>query len=145
MIAHDGMFIDGDWRPGAATGTIEVVNPADEQVIGTVPAGGAEEVDAAVRAARAALPGWSATAPARRAELLAALAGQLADRQEEMAATITAELGAPIGFSRRVQAGLPVAVTRSYAELAAEFAFEERIGTSLVCQEPIGVVAAIRT
>ncbi|WP_159058324.1 aldehyde dehydrogenase family protein, partial [Streptomyces europaeiscabiei] len=56
MKAHDGMYIGGTWRPAAGTDTIEVVNPADEQVIDRVPAGTAEDVDAAVRAARAALP-----------------------------------------------------------------------------------------
>ncbi|WP_199837440.1 aldehyde dehydrogenase family protein, partial [Streptomyces caniscabiei] len=52
MKAHDGMYIGGTWRPAAGTDTIEVVNPADEQVIGRVPAGTAEDVDAAVRAAQ---------------------------------------------------------------------------------------------
>ncbi|MEU2786727.1 aldehyde dehydrogenase family protein, partial [Streptomyces sp. NPDC007110] len=54
MKAHDGMYIDGAWRPAAGQDVIEVVNPADEQVLGTVPAGTAADVDAAVRAARAA-------------------------------------------------------------------------------------------
>ncbi|BFO20193.1 hypothetical protein SHKM778_65810 [Streptomyces sp. KM77-8] len=57
MKAYDGMYIDGAWRPAAGPDVIEVVNPADEQVIATVPAGTVEDVDAAVRAARAALPG----------------------------------------------------------------------------------------
>ncbi|MEV4439359.1 aldehyde dehydrogenase family protein [Streptomyces sp. NPDC049577] len=143
MIAHDGMFIDGSWRPAAGGGTIEVVNPADEQVIGTVPAGTAEDVDAAVRAARAALPGWAATPPARRAEYLTALRDALAARQEEIAATVVAELGSPIGFAQRVHAGLPVAVASSYAELALNHPFEEQIGTSTVLHEPVGVVGAI--
>ncbi|QLE71372.1 aldehyde dehydrogenase family protein [Streptomyces rectiverticillatus] len=143
MNAHDGMYIDGSWRPAAGSGTIEVVNPADEQVIATVPAGDAEDVDAAVRAARAALPGWAATPPARRGEYLAALRDALAARQEEIAATVTAELGAPTGFATRVHTGLPIAVAGSYAELAASHPFEERIGTSTVLHEPVGVVGAI--
>ncbi|GHC41452.1 aldehyde dehydrogenase family protein [Streptomyces cinnamoneus] len=143
MIAHDGMYIDGSWRPAAGRDTTEVVNPADEQVIGVVPAGTAEDVDAAVRAARAALPAWAATPPARRGEYLAALRDALAARQEEVAATVTAELGSPTGFALRVHAGVPVAVAGSYAELAAEHAFEERIGNSTVLHEPVGVVAAI--
>ncbi|MFI1800473.1 aldehyde dehydrogenase family protein [Streptomyces sp. NPDC020379] len=143
MIAHDGMYIGGSWRPAVGTGAIEVVNPADEQVIGQVPAGCAEDVDAAVAAARAALPGWAATAPARRGEFIAALRDQLAARQDEIAATVTAELGSPIGFATRVHAGLPVAVAGSYAELAATYAFEERVGNSTVLQEPVGVVGAI--
>lgn len=56
MKAQDGMYIDGAWRPAAGRERIEVVNPADEQVIGGVPAGNADDVDAAVRAARAAFP-----------------------------------------------------------------------------------------
>ncbi|MFE0085036.1 aldehyde dehydrogenase family protein, partial [[Kitasatospora] papulosa] len=54
MKAHDGMYIGGEWRPAAGPDAIAVVNPADEQVIGHVPAGTAEDVDAAVRAARGA-------------------------------------------------------------------------------------------
>ncbi|MFH8790433.1 aldehyde dehydrogenase family protein [Streptomyces roseoverticillatus] len=143
MNPHDGMYIDGAWRPAAGAGTIEVVNPADEQVIGTVPAGDARDVDAAVRAARAALPGWAATPPARRGEHIAALRDALAARQEEIAATVTAELGSPKGFAQRVHTGLPIAVAGSYAELAASHPFEERIGNSTVLHEPVGVVAAI--
>ncbi|MFG2865929.1 aldehyde dehydrogenase family protein [Streptomyces sioyaensis] len=143
MNAHDGVFIGGHWRPAAGTDVIEVVNPSDERVIGAVPAGSAADVDAAVNAARSALPGWAATAPTRRAELLAALSEELAACQEQMASLITAEVGTTIGFSRRVQAGLPVTMTRLHAELAADFAFEERVGNSLVLLEPVGVVGAI--
>ncbi|PHQ53411.1 aldehyde dehydrogenase family protein, partial [Streptomyces cinnamoneus] len=138
MSNHDGMYIGGSWRPAAGRGVTEVVNPADEQVIATVPAGDGEDVDAAVRAARAALPAWSATAPARRGEHLVALRDALDARREEIAATVTAELGSPIGFARRVHVGLPVAVTASYAELAATYAFEERVGNSTVLHEPVG-------
>ncbi|QKW05682.1 aldehyde dehydrogenase family protein [Streptomyces sp. NA04227] len=143
MKAHDGMYIDGDWRPAAGTESISVVNPADEQVIGQVPAGTAEDVDAAVRAARAALPGWAATPPAERAARLAALRDVLAARKEEIAETVTAELGSPLEFSRLVHAGVPIAVAGSYAELAAEYAFEEQVGNSRVLLEPVGVVGAI--
>ncbi|MER7156122.1 aldehyde dehydrogenase family protein, partial [Streptomyces lydicus] len=58
MKQHDAMYIDGSWRPAEGGSTIEVVDPADGRVIATVPAGSAADVDAAVRAARAALPGW---------------------------------------------------------------------------------------
>ncbi|MFF5965750.1 aldehyde dehydrogenase family protein [Streptomyces collinus] len=143
MKAHDGMYIDGAWRPAAGQDVIEVVNPVDEQVIGTVPAGTAEDVDAAVRAARAALPDWAATPPAERAERLAALRDVLVTRADEIAETVTAELGSPLKFSQAVHAGVPIAVAGSYAELAATYAFEEKTGNSVVHHEPIGVVAAI--
>ncbi|MDQ0786114.1 aldehyde dehydrogenase family protein [Streptomyces sp. B3I8] len=140
---HDAIYVDGAWRPAAGPDTIEVVNPADEQVIAHVPAGTAEDVDRAVRAARAALPGWAATEPAERAARLAALRDRLEDRAEEIAETVTAELGAPLKLARTVHVGMPVAVAGSYAELAATYAFEERLGNSTVLHEPVGVVGAI--
>ncbi|MEU2789717.1 aldehyde dehydrogenase family protein [Streptomyces sp. NPDC007100] len=143
MKQHDAMYIDGSWRPAAGPDAIDVVNPADERVIATVPAGTAQDVDAAVRAARAALPAWARTAPAERAARLAALRDQLAAHAEEVAATVTAELGAPLAFSKAVHAGVPVAVAGSYAELAASYTFEEKIGNSTVLHEPVGVVGAI--
>ncbi|MEV6565559.1 aldehyde dehydrogenase family protein [Streptomyces kronopolitis] len=143
MKQHDAMYIDGSWRPAAGGETIEVVNPADERVIATVPAGSAADVDAAVHAARAALPGWAATAPGERADRLAALHGRLTPRADEIAETVTAELGSPLAFSKAVHAGVPLAVCASYAELARTYAFEEKIGTSTVLHEPVGVVGAI--
>ncbi|MEU5837852.1 aldehyde dehydrogenase family protein [Streptomyces diacarni] len=143
MKAHDGMFIDGSWRPAAGSGTIEVTNPADGTLLATVPAGGPADVDAAVRAARAALPGWSATPPAERAARLEALQQVLLARRDEIAETVTAELGSPLTLSRKVHAAAPIAVSGSYAQLAAEYPFEERVGNSRVLREPVGVVGAI--
>ncbi|MFB7935143.1 aldehyde dehydrogenase family protein [Streptomyces sp. NPDC056039] len=143
MKAYDGMYIGGAWRPAAGQDVIEVVNPVDEQVIGTVPAGTAQDVDTAVRAARAALADWAATPPAERAARLAALRDVLVARADEIAETVTAELGSPLKFSQAVHAGVPIAVAGSYAELAATYAFEEKTGNSVVHHEPIGVVGAI--
>jgi aldehyde dehydrogenase (NAD+) len=143
MKAHDGMYIDGAWWPAAGRDVIDVVNPVDEQVIGRVPAGTAEDVDAAVRAARAAFPAWAATPPAERAARLAALRDVLVARKDEIAETVTAELGAPLKFSENVHAAVPIAVAGSYAELAATYAFEEKHGNSTVYLEPVGVVGAI--
>lgn len=143
MKAHDGMYIGGEWRAALGQGRIEVLNPADEQLIASVPAGTAEDVDAAVRAARAAFPAWAATAPAERAALIGALRDVLVARKGEIAQVITAELGSPLGFSEMVHVGAPIAVASSFAELGASYAFEERIGNSTVLLEPVGVVGAI--
>ncbi|MDT9686520.1 aldehyde dehydrogenase family protein [Streptomyces sp. TRM76323] len=143
MKVHDGMYIDGAWRSAVGTGTIAVVNPATEEPFATVPAGGAEDVDAAVRAARAAFPGWSTTPPAERAARLAALRDALAAHQDEIAATVTAELGAPPKIAHAVHAGLPITVTGSYVDILATYPFEEEVGNSTVLLEPVGVVGAI--
>ncbi|MEV7446315.1 aldehyde dehydrogenase family protein [Streptomyces sp. NPDC091204] len=143
MKAQDGMYIDGAWRPAVGADRIEVVNPADGQVIAEVPAGTAEDVDAAVRAARAALPGWAATPAAERAALIGALRDALQARKGELTEAVTAELGAPLPFAKAVHVGGSIAVTASFAEMAASYAFEERIGNSTVLLEPVGVVGAI--
>jgi aldehyde dehydrogenase (NAD+) len=137
------MYIDGEWRPAAGPEKIEVSNPADGTVIATVPAGGEEDVAAAVRAARAAFPGWSATSPAERASLLGALRDAMESRRDEIAETVTRELGSPLAFSRAVHASVPIAVCAGYAKLTADHPFEEEIGNSRVFHEPVGVVGAI--
>ncbi|PZG07027.1 aldehyde dehydrogenase family protein [Nonomuraea aridisoli] len=129
-----------------ATGSslmIDVINPATGEVIAQVPDGTPADVDRAVAAARAAFPGWAAVDPAERARIVGRVADGLRARTEEIAATITREMGAPITLSRTAQAGFPVKVAASFAELAAGFAWTERIGDSLVVREPIGVVGAI--
>jgi aldehyde dehydrogenase (NAD+) len=137
------MYIDGEWRPAAGPEKIDVSNPADGTVIAAVPAGGEEDVAAAVRAARAAFPGWAATPPAERAARLGALRDVLETRRDEIAATVTTELGSPLGFSQAVHAAVPIAVCASYAKLAADYPFEEKVGNSRIFHEPVGVVGAI--
>src|SRR3954454_22118265 len=122
--------------------TIDVVNPYTEDIIGRVPACGPEDVDRAVLAARVALPAWSATPAAERGAHLAAIAEGLSERGDELAATISAELGMPIGLSRLIQVGLPTMTFASMAGLLEDLEAEE-IGNSLVVREPLGVVAAI--
>jgi len=125
------------------TGTIDVVNPATNEVIAAVPAGTPAEVDKAVAAATAAFPGWAGTPVAERAAIVQRISEGLQARVGEIADTITAEMGAPITLSRMAQAGLPIAVTASLAGLAADFPWTEEIGNALIVREPIGVVGAI--
>ncbi|WP_345701576.1 aldehyde dehydrogenase family protein [Kitasatospora terrestris] len=143
MQQHADQYIGGAWRPSLDGGAIEVVDPATETVIATVPAGAAADIDAAVAAARAAARGWAATGREERLAALTRLRDGLAAAQAEIAGTVTAELGSPIGFATAVQAGLPLAVASSYLEILAGYAFEERVGNSVVHAEPVGVVAAI--
>ncbi len=137
-------YIAGGWVPSAAEAGIEVSNPATGEVIDTVPAGHPADVDQAVEAARAAFGGWSATTPADRAGYLAAARDLLADRAAAVAAVISADMGAPISFARRVQVGTPVAVLDNFVDVLASYDFGgERVGNSLVVREPAGVVGAI--
>ncbi|MEU8074583.1 aldehyde dehydrogenase family protein [Catellatospora citrea] len=137
----------GHWIGGrivAGSGeTIPVTNPATGEIVAEAPAGTSAHVDLAVAAARAAFPGWAATDPAERAAVVRRIAEGLQARAEEIAVTITAEMGSPITMSRTAQIGFPVAVANSFAALAADYAWTEQVGNSLIVREPIGVVGAI--
>lgn len=142
-LDRTALYIDGGWVATAGQETIDVVNPATEEVIATIPAGTPADVDVAVAAARRAFQDWAATNPEERAKYLSALHEALSARQEEVARTISAEMGAPTKLAIAVQTGLPLGVLKSYAELLSAYSFEEQVGNSLVVREPIGVVAAI--
>jgi acyl-CoA reductase-like NAD-dependent aldehyde dehydrogenase len=122
---------------------LDVVNPATEKVIGHVPDANADDADDAVAAASDAFAAWSAESVSRRQGYLAALAAGLAEREDEIARTVTREVGTPIERSRPWQAAQPAFVTKGYADLLSTYRFEEQIGNSLVVREAIGPVVAI--
>jgi aldehyde dehydrogenase (NAD+) len=138
-----GHVIDGQQIDGSGE-RIDVVNPATEEVIASVPAGTAADIDAAVRAAGSAFQSWSRTSVPERVEVLRRIVAELTARRDEVASTVTAEMGSPISFSLNVQASLPIGVANGIAELlAGDFSFAEEIGNSLVLREPVGVVGCI--
>ena len=143
IIVRDSIFVDGAWVPSSGTGTLEVTNSTTEEVMGTIPEGTSADVDVAVAAARAAFPGWSATAPEERGKYCARIADGLAARMDEVATLISQEVGMVKSLSKIIQVGLPQNSFNVIPQLVAEFAWEERIGNSLVVREPVGVVGAI--
>ncbi|MEU6037378.1 aldehyde dehydrogenase [Actinomadura sp. NPDC047616] len=149
MREHDRLFIDGDWAAPAGTGTIEVVSPHTEEVVGRVPEGTEADIDAAVAAARRAFDHgpWPRMTPAERAAILGRLAAIYAERQQEMADLITEEMGSPILFSVFGQAAMAQMVLQYYVNLADGYAWEDEragmLGPVTVTREPVGVVAAI--
>ncbi|KOX17543.1 aldehyde dehydrogenase family protein [Nocardiopsis sp. NRRL B-16309] len=141
------LYIDGAWTDSASDEALDVVNPATEQVIDSVPAGATEDVDAAVRAAAAALPAWSALTPGQRVTHLAKALELYNARIGDIAEILTQDMGAPAVFARKVQAGLPSLMFQTFIDLVEEagerYFAGERQGTSLIVREPIGVVGAI--
>ena len=137
------IYVDGQWVPSAGTGTIDIVNPATEEVLDTVPEGAGEDVDAAVAAARRAFESWAATPVEERCRYVGLISEKLHERQDEIARTISADVGTPLKIAQKVQAGLPITVSRTFSDPAALGEFAEEVGNSLVVREPIGVVGAI--
>ena len=143
MSARQQIYVGGNWVDSAGDGSIDVVNPSNEEVIGSVPDGVGADVDVAVAAAREAFPGWAATPLEERLGYIEKLAGQLGARSEEIGELISREVGMPGKMAVMIQAGLPVGTTASVPGTAREFPFEETLGRSLVTREPVGVVGCI--
>ena len=143
MSARQQIYVGGNWVDSAGDGSIDVVNPSNEEVIGSVPDGVGADVDVAVAAAREAFPGWAATPLEERLGYIEKLAGQLGARSEEIGGLISREVGMPGKMAVMIQAGLPAGTTASVPATAREFPFEETLGRSLVTREPVGVVGCI--
>ena len=143
MSARQQIYVGGNWVDSAGDGSIDVVNPSNEEVIGSVPDGVSADVDAAVAAAREAFSGWAATPLEERLGYIEKLAGQLGARSEELGGMLSREVGMPGNMSVMIQAGLPAGTTASVPATAREFPFEETLGRSLVTREPVGVVGCI--
>src|SRR5262245_2570179 len=140
---HDKLYINGQWVTPGGAGMIDVINSTTEEVMGRVPEGSSEDVNAAVAAAKAAFEKWSTTTIEERARYLQLISDRLNMRKDEIAAIIACEVGMPLPLATAVQAGMPAAVMGSYAKLLGEFKFEEQIGNAVVAKEPIGVVGCI--
>ena len=143
MHVRETIYIDGAWVASSGSGTIDVYGAATEEVVGRIPDGAPADVDRAVAAARAAFPGWSATSVEERAKQLQHLQEGLIGRTPELAELIATEVGMPIRLAGAIQVGLPTMVMGTYAQMLADFPFEEQVGHSLVVREPVGVVGCI--
>ena len=91
---YEKIYIGGAWVPSEGSGTIDVYDSTNGEVIATIPSGTAGDVDRAVQAARAAFETWSTTTPEERAKALTRVGEGLAARMEEFASVITR---APVG------------------------------------------------
>jgi aldehyde dehydrogenase (NAD+) len=136
-------YIGGEWVKPVERRTLDVVNPADESVAGRISLGGAEDVDRAVAAAKAAFPAYSETSREDRLELLQAIAAEYQKRYAEIADAITEEMGAPSALAQRAQAAVGIGHLQAAIGVLKEYAFEEKRGSTLIKKEPIGVCGFI--
>ena len=141
MHEHDTLYIGGEWVKPAGTGTIEVVSPHTEEVVGRVPDGTTDDIDRAVAAAREAFDHgpWPRRDPSERADAVQKFCDLYAARNEEMANLISTEMGSPLLFSLLAQAPMPLLMLQYFIDLARTFPFEEErqgpLGRVLVRQE----------
>lgn len=135
-------FIDGAWRAPEG-GFIPVENPATRALFARIPDGTAGEVDRAVRAARAALPAWSAVPLARRIELMETMLEHFRAKSDAIVALEVAELGSPVTFARKKHCEYQLKRTAAFIHAARQIELESNYPASIVTLEPVGVVGAI--
>jgi aldehyde dehydrogenase (NAD+) len=136
-------YIDGAWVDPAQRQTLDVINPATEEAVGRISLGSAADVDRAVVAARRAFETFSQTKREERLALLGDIIRIYQRRYEEIARTISLEMGAPFWLSKAAQAATGLAHLGQMVEILKNYAFEEVRGTTLIAREPVGVCGLI--
>jgi betaine-aldehyde dehydrogenase len=147
--AYDRLFIGGNWMSPAGKGTIDVINPTTEEVMGRVPDATQADVDKAVAAARDAFDNgpWPRMSPVERAAIVTKVSEAIKADMQGLAELISTEMGSPVAWGTMAQVFAPTMILDYYAGLASTYAFDEvtpgLMGEVLVAKEPVGVVAAI--
>jgi aldehyde dehydrogenase (NAD+) len=136
-------YVGGQWIEPHGRRTLDVINPATEQAVGTIRMGDAQDVDAAVAAARAAFATYSKSTRDERIALLESIQAGYQRRYGDMAVAISTEMGAPLWLSQQAQAAMGAGHIAATLEALKQLAFEERRGTTILRREPVGVCALI--
>jgi aldehyde dehydrogenase (NAD+) len=136
-------YIDGKWVAPTAASDFSVTNPATEEIIATISLGGVADINKAVAAAKRAFPSFSETKLEDRVALLRKIIEVYQSRIEEMAETISREMGAPMSFTRAAQAPVGLAHLNEVVRILGYFKFEEMHGTTMMRKEPVGVCGFI--
>lgn len=143
MAQHSKFYIDGAWVDPVAKKMLPVINPATEEPVVEIALGSAADVDKAVAAARRAFESFSQTSRQERIDLLTKIVEVYKKRMKEIGAAISDEMGAPLGFAEKFQAGAGLGHIMGTLEVLKTYDFEERLGTAMIVREPIGVVGMI--
>jgi acyl-CoA reductase-like NAD-dependent aldehyde dehydrogenase/enoyl-CoA hydratase/carnithine racemase len=143
MTSHTHLFIGGALVPARGESDLPVTDSFTQAPFASYRSASAADVDAAVAAARGAFDAWAATPVAERIAAVRRVAAALREQAEALTVAISREVGMPRKLAARIQVGAPIAAWDMYADLAAAFEWETRIGHSLVQQVPTGVVACI--
>jgi aldehyde dehydrogenase (NAD+) len=136
-------YIDGKWVEPTELKTLDVENPATEEVAGKIAIGNAADVDKAVKAAKKAFPSWSQTTREERLEVLGRILAEYQKRFGDLATAVTEEMGAPSSLAQRAQVPIGMGHLSTAIEILKTFKFEEDRGPTMIVKEPIGVCAFI--
>ncbi|PLK26942.1 aldehyde dehydrogenase family protein [Novosphingobium sp. TH158] len=143
MRNYTQFYIDGAFVDPITPKTAEVINPATEEVSGTISLGSPADVDKAVAAARRAFATWSVSTVAERIDLMGAILAEYERRERELGEAVTEEMGAPLSLGCGFHTLLGKGHIGTALEVLKTYKFEEERGVTLIRKEPIGVCGLI--
>jgi aldehyde dehydrogenase (NAD+) len=147
MIDKRKFYINGQWVDPVAANDHQVINPSTEEPCAVISLGGQADTDAAVAAAKAALPGWMETPVEDRIAALERVFDAYLARNEDLAQAISVTMGAPIDMARNSQAGAGAYHIKNFIKAAKDFAWEaplsENSPETRIIHEAVGVCALI--
>ena len=143
MLEKLQFYIDGQWVDPVEPRTLDVVNPATEEVYGRISIGSTADVNLAVAAAKRAFETFSQSTVAERRDLLQAILVEFDKRHDEVAEAIMDEMGAPWDLAKNSQAASGPQHIKAAIKALDNYEFEERIRTTNIVKEPIGVCGLI--
>ena len=143
MIEKTQNYINGAWVDAQSSEIIEVMNPSDDSVMGVVAASTADDVDLAVAAAKDCFQSFQFSTKEERITILENIINEYEARAEELASTISSEMGAPLWLSQVAQVASGLTHFKDTLRVLKEFDFEFEKDGYLVRKEPIGVIGMI--
>src|SRR5271166_7121266 len=143
MRHHTQFFIDRRWVDPAGSARLAVIDPSTEESFTEIALGGKADVERAVAAAKTAFDGYSRTSREERLALLTRILNAYNSRAEDLARTVSQEMGAPLSFSREAQVWAGRVHLEATIEALETYEFSHVKGTSLIAREPVGVAALI--
>ena len=136
-------YINGEWVDPVDPKSLDVINPATEEVIGKIAMGNSQDVDKAVAAAKEAFESFSQTSKEERLALMGKILEVYQSRYDEIAETISSEMGAPLWLSKAAQAATGAGHFGTFMEVLKNYNFDEDKGTTRLRKEPVGVCGLI--
>lgn len=147
MIEKRDFYINGQWVAPSQANDFAVIDPSTEEACAVISLGSEADTNAAVAAAKAALPGWMATPPAERIAMVEKLVEAYKARGEDLAQAMSSEMGAPIDMARSQQVSAGIGHLKNFIRAAKAFQFEEPLGdhapNDRIIHEAVGVAALI--
>jgi aldehyde dehydrogenase (NAD+) len=137
-------YVDGRWVSPTGATVIDVIDPADAGIAGRVAIGNAEDVDHAVAAARKAFDSFSRSSVQERLDLLDAIIAAYQKRADDIAAAVTAEMGAPAWLASAAQVPIGLAHLQTARQILEGYEFSEKRGATLLAKEPVGSAPSSR-